>query len=567
MDLADVVDELLGVPVHERIGMLRDRGISEADIKQILFAAALEEEREPRLAPADEERYQLLDPIAEGATARVWSAHDTRLKRNVALKIFHEDDEERVADALAEARLASQVRSPYVISVFDVSSESRMIAMELVVERRTRGPVRHAQAARWMVDAAHGIADAHQRGVFHRDLKPRNLIIDDNRALVGDFGLAAIRGTLTGGDTVCIAASDRANTIAGTQAYLAPEVACGEVPLDNANSSQLVPIDVWGLGATLFEFLVGHPPWIGDGKTPTYQVAATATSSPADKLPGTIPAQLRRILRTSLALTPSARFPSAAAMAEALGLFLGRRPTLVDPWWMRPYLFARRNIALTVALVAFVIFGAVVTARYASWNVHKKELEHQNADQLQVIDDMRKAVGGLEGLLRQGATDKNQVESALDAVKTAMNAQEQLLVGKNRGLAGQLEQSKIDNVQLKGDLSREQQARKKADADRTKADADLVDEKNAHEATRRELRAEASNHEATQRRLSEESLARKSAEQALIGSQTEGRRLKEELVGLRDAGVPLAPADAIVTPIDVATPDAAPPDDATAPPD
>ena len=169
--------------------------------------------RPPSLGDEGDARYELTVRIDAGATASVWQALDRRLGRAVAVKVFHEDDEsEAMEQVLAEARAASDVISDHVVRVLDVQHGDRRpyIVMELVSEwDETRGelvpgataaatrPRDVDEVARWVMQVARGVHDAHMRNVFHRDLKPRNVLVTpiSRRARVADFGLAVCAST------------------------------------------------------------------------------------------------------------------------------------------------------------------------------------------------------------------------------------------------------------------------------------------------------------------------------------------------------------------------------------
>ncbi|HEY4059092.1 MAG TPA: protein kinase, partial [Kofleriaceae bacterium] len=167
-----------------------------------------DESAPPSLGTSADERYELLLRIDAGASASVWKAYDRRLGRHVAIKVFSElGDSDAVEQVLAEARAASDVVSEHVVRVLDVQYGDGIpyIVMELVSEfdvdrgetvlgasASTTRASSADEVARWVSQVARGVHEAHLRSVFHRDLKPKNVLITpkSRRARVADFGLS-----------------------------------------------------------------------------------------------------------------------------------------------------------------------------------------------------------------------------------------------------------------------------------------------------------------------------------------------------------------------------------------
>jgi protein kinase-like protein len=315
--------------------------------------ADLDDEVVPRL---EGDRYELGVLLDVGATASVWQAHDRKLGRNVAIKIFRDEQSPVIDEILAEARAAAEVTSDHVVRVLDVhDADPPYIVMELVGEwepRRgvlapgasaaTLRPRSLDEAVRWVRDIARGVHDAHLRNVFHRDLKPHNVLITpfSRRARIADFGLAITE------------ARDRALQIAGTPGYMAPEQAAGLPPdldpHDLDDRAVLVALDVWGLGAVAFDLLAERPPWQAELGLEPWERAASAREAP--ELPRGVPRRLRRIVTRALALDPKARYATAGELADDLDAYLARTPTSHDTSRAaRVVLWCRRNPQLTLA--------------------------------------------------------------------------------------------------------------------------------------------------------------------------------------------------------------------------
>lgn len=331
-----------------------------------------DDETQPRLGS---DRYDLGVLLDVGATASVWQAHDRKLGRNVAIKVFRGERSPVIDEILAEARAACEVISDHVVRVLDVhDTDPPYIVMELVGEydpkRGVLAPGSSAAAmrprstdesARWVRDVARGVHDAHLRNVFHRDLKPSNVLITpfSRRARIADFGLAVSD------------ASDRPARleIAGTPAYIAPEQASGLPPRldphDLDERAVLVGLDVWGLGALAYDLLSGGAPWRAEAGFEPWELAAAATRAPV--LDRSIPRRLRRIVERALALDPKARYATAAELADDLDAYLAREPTSHDvSHAARFVLWCRRNPQLTITVGLATVLAGLSVVAYAN---------------------------------------------------------------------------------------------------------------------------------------------------------------------------------------------------------
>jgi len=204
-------------------------------------------------------RYHVRSRIAHGGMATVYLATDTRLDREVALKVMHADlarDAEFVARFIGEAKSVAQLSHQNIVAVFDqgADGEHLFLAMEYVPGRTLRALMRERGWFTWqealgiMDPILAGLAAAHQAGIVHRDVKPENVLITpDGRVKVVDFGLA--RASAAVGNT-------RAGQIIGSVAYIAPEQVTGAVT--DART------DVYSAGILLFEMLTGRQPYTGE---------------------------------------------------------------------------------------------------------------------------------------------------------------------------------------------------------------------------------------------------------------------------------------------------------------
>jgi serine/threonine protein kinase len=258
-------------------------------------------------------RYRLTGFIAGGGMAGVWEAEDTRLGRVVAVKVLADHLAEDPVNATRfqrEARAAARVSShPHVVTIYDVGEhEGRsFIVMErlnggTVANALHRGRVPAEQALVWLRDAASALDVAHEHGVIHRDVKPGNLLRDDeDRVRVADFGIAR----LTTDDTVTAAGQ-----LLGTAAYLSPEQILGK-PTTPAS-------DRYALAVVAYELLTGRRPFRAEHPTAQARQHLEMEAEPASFVDPRLPRGVDAILARGLAKEPEQRWPSATAFVEAL---------------------------------------------------------------------------------------------------------------------------------------------------------------------------------------------------------------------------------------------------------
>ena len=252
-------------------------------------------------------RYRLDERIAGGGMGDVWRGTDEVLGRTVAIKILLPAllDEPGFAERFrGEARTMATINHPGVVDVYDYGSDQQLafLVMEYVegdALSRTLSRVGRLTPARTMAlvaQAADALQAAHANGIVHRDVKPGNLLVRPNGTLVlTDFGIA--RSALVGQLTV-------AGSVLGTASYISPEQASGAV----ATAAS----DVYALGVVAYQCLSGHRPF--DGATPI-EIAMKHVRDTPRALPADIPPAVRAIVDRALAKDPSARWPTAAAMA------------------------------------------------------------------------------------------------------------------------------------------------------------------------------------------------------------------------------------------------------------
>lgn len=272
-------------------------------------------------------RYLLTSHLGSGAMGQVWRAH-ARDGQPFAVKLLRSElagDSALVARFLQEAKLLTEIRGSHLVRVHDLVAEGSElgIVMDLVDGEDLRSVVARGalqpQAAVHIVDGIlAGLADVHEAGIVHRDVKPENVLLPSSaptHSLLTDFGVAGL---------VQEGAGARRTTVIGTPEYLAPEVADGQVPTPSS--------DLYGVGIVLYELLCGVTPFVGG--SPLAVLRRHVEQLPGR--PGGVPDPLWVIASTLLAKDPSRRSAGARDVRSALAALpdfssLGPAPTLATP--------------------------------------------------------------------------------------------------------------------------------------------------------------------------------------------------------------------------------------------
>jgi eukaryotic-like serine/threonine-protein kinase len=281
----------------------------------------------PDLSGHNIERYHVIEKLGEGGMATVYKAYDTRLERDVALKVIRREEfgEAHLARLLKrferEAKALAKLTHPNIVGVIDYGEYqgSPYLAMEYIpggtLKDRTGTPMPYAEAERILLPVARALHFAHQQGFIHRDIKPSNILITASaEPMLGDFGITKIieanfpdgapgakpqRSILTG-----------TGVGVGTPEYMSPEQARGQ-EVDGRS-------DVYSLGIVLYELVTGRCPY--EAETPI-AVAAKQMYEPLPRprsLAPDLPEEVEKVLFKALAKNPEDRYPDMAAFAAVL---------------------------------------------------------------------------------------------------------------------------------------------------------------------------------------------------------------------------------------------------------
>lgn len=371
--------------------------------------------------------YEILEEIAHGGMGIVYKARQIRLNRIVALKMIRAGEFASTAEIArfrAEAEAAAHLEHPNIVPIYEVgehdghhyfsmklfeggnlSSSSRQLPVDVTAQRRL---------AHLMATVARAVHHAHQRGILHRDLKPANILLDfHGQPHVTDFGLAK----RVEGDS----GLTQAGAIVGTPSYMAPEQTTGQGMLTTA-------VDIYGLGAILYELLGDQPPF--KGATPFETLLLVRTDEPVrpSQLNPAVHRDLETICLKCLEKQTDKRYDSALALAEDLERWLGGEPIQARPIgrWERIVKWARRQPAIAalwsvsgLALLALVGLGVAWSYQGQLQDAFEKEAEaHQGTEKAKQLAHQR---------LRQVEVEQGKTRAALLVAEKARTQTQQAL--------------------------------------------------------------------------------------------------------------------------------------------
>jgi eukaryotic-like serine/threonine-protein kinase len=323
--------------------------------------------------------YEIQSALGVGGMGEVYRARDTKLRRDVAIKILPEAvaaDPDRIARFQREAEVLAALNHPHVAAVYGIEESTASpaghatlaIVMELVAgdtlaDRIARGPIDLDEALGIARQIADALEAAHDRGVVHRDLKPANIkVTPDGHVKVLDFGLAKIverdasAADLSMSPTITAHAT-HVGVILGTAAYMSPEQARGR-PVDRRT-------DIWAFGCVLFEMLTGRQAFEG-GDTVSDAVAAILKTEPDwTALPSHTPPHVRRLLRRCLQKDPRRRLPHIGVARLELDEPQVEAPS--ERTGAAPIAHTRRLGSAAAVLASAAVFVALGLGALAGW--------------------------------------------------------------------------------------------------------------------------------------------------------------------------------------------------------
>jgi len=350
-----------------------DQSLAETGMDETrrFFQRATEDEVTPATGGELHEKelgnYVLLSELGRGGMGVVYKARQKNADRIVALKAIRRDlirtrgNESRSAalDRFQhEVQATARLEHENIVSIFEVGDfegepfySMRFVDGASLADILLEGPLEHRRAASYMEQVARAVSAAHAQGIFHRDLKPQNILVDgkNDRPLVADFGLAKLQESV---DDLT-----HSGDVIGSPPYMSPEQATDASRVGAAS-------DVYGLGATFYHLLTGRPPFQATSMAEVIQQVINTEPVPPRRLNPAVDRDLETICLKCLEKTRSRRYGSAADLADEIGRYLDHKPIQARPigplgrawrWSLRnPVTAASLTLALAFLIIALI---------------------------------------------------------------------------------------------------------------------------------------------------------------------------------------------------------------------
>jgi WD40 repeat protein/tRNA A-37 threonylcarbamoyl transferase component Bud32 len=359
--------------------------------------------------------YEILGELGRGGMGVVYKARQVKLNRLVALKMILAGGHAGAADLARfriEAEAIAALQHPHIVQVFEVGEHEgkpyfslEFCAAGSLAQKLNGTPLPPAEAARLVETLARAMEAAHQKGIIHRDLKPANvLLLEDGTPKITDFGLAKKLDET--GQTA-------SGAIMGTPSYMAPEQAGGTASTGSkSGGSPIGPAaDVYALGAILYEFLTGRPPFRAPSAMDTLLQVLADDPLPPTQLQSKTPRDLETICLKCLQKEPAKRYASALALAEDLQRFQADEPIVARPvgGWERGVKWVKRHPALA-AVYALVLLVTVLGGVGGSMAWHWQQTETARKDAVAAKANLETALEAEREALQREALAKERLE-------------------------------------------------------------------------------------------------------------------------------------------------------------
>lgn len=316
--------------------------------------------------------YQIIGELGRGGMGVVYKARQLGLNRLVALKMVlagAHAGEEQLARFNLEAEAVAHFQHPNVVQIYDIGQHQGLpyFSLEYVdggslsdkIDNKPQAPL---EAAQMITILAQAMAYAHQNGIIHRDLKPVNVLMTkEGQPKIADFGLAK---RLEGDST-----HTRSGSIMGTPSYMAPEQARGDTKLAGPS------VDIYALGAILYEMLTGHPPFVGATVLDTIEQVRTQEPVPPSQLQPNLPQDIETICLKCLQKETHKRYETMELLAEDLTRFLHGEPIKARPIGNleRLWRWTKRNprIAALTGTILVLLIAGIVGSTTAAFTINR----------------------------------------------------------------------------------------------------------------------------------------------------------------------------------------------------